>query len=42
VSEFGVPTSRGMAHTQPQGWTHGGLSETEAAAITARMAAEIR
>jgi len=42
ISEFGVPTSRGTAHTQPQGWGHGGLSEDEAAAITARMAAEIR
>ena len=42
ISEFGVPTSRGSAHLQPQGWNHGGLNEAEAAAINARLAAEIR
>ena len=42
ISEFGVPTSRGVAHLQPQGWNHGGLDETQAAAINARLAAEIR
>ena len=42
ISEFGVPTSRGNAHAQPQGWDHGGLNENEAAAIDARLAAEIR
>lgn len=42
ISEFGVPTSRGSAHAQPQGWNHGGLSERESAVIYARMAAEIR
>lgn len=41
ISEFGVPTSRGNAHLQPQGWHHGGLSEEEAATINARLAAEI-
>ena len=42
ISEFGVPSSRGMAHLQPQGWNHGGLSEAEQAEITVRMAKEIR
>jgi hypothetical protein len=42
IAEFGVPTSRGNAHLQPQGWNHGGLDEREAAAINARLAAEIR
>jgi tetratricopeptide (TPR) repeat protein len=42
IAEFGVPTSRGNAHLQPQGWSHGGLNEVEAAAINARLAAEIR
>lgn len=42
ISEFGLPTSRGTAHLQPQGWHHGGVSEQEAAALNARMAAEIR
>lgn len=42
ISEFGVPTSRASAHAQPQGWNHGGLNEREAAAIDARLAAEIR
>ena len=42
IAEFGVPTSRGMAHKQPQGWNHGGLNEREAAAIDVRLASEIR
>jgi hypothetical protein len=42
IAEFGVPTSRGDAHLQPQGWDHGGHDEAEAAAINARLAAEIR
>ncbi len=29
VGETGVPTSRGLAHFQPQGLNHGGASETE-------------
>ena len=41
ISEFGVPTSRGVAHLQPQGWNHGGLSEDEAAAVMVRLAREI-
>ena len=42
IAEFGVPTSRGNAHLQPQGFNHGGLDEREAAAMNARLAAEIR
>jgi hypothetical protein len=42
ISEFSVPTSRGVAHLHPQGWNHGGLNETDAAVINARLAAEIR
>jgi len=29
IGEFGVPTSRGIAHQQPQGINHGGMSEDE-------------
>ncbi len=42
IAEFGVPSSRGLAHWQPQGLTHGGLDERAHAAVTARLAAEIR
>ncbi len=42
VSEFGIPTSRGVARVQPQGLNHGGHDEKEAAAMDARLAAEIR
>ena len=42
VAEYGVPSSRGMAHLQPQGWSHGGHDELEMAAIDARLTREIR
>ncbi len=42
ISEFGVPSSRGLAHRQPQGLHHGGLDERGQAAADARLAAEIR
>lgn len=42
IAEFGIPTSRGNAHVQPQGWHHGGVSERDAGAANARLAAEIR
>ncbi len=42
VSEYGVPSSRGDAHWQPQGWNHGGHDETAMAAIDARLTREIR
>ena len=35
ISEYGVPSSRGIGHFQPQGWNHGGHSETEQAVIDA-------
>ncbi|MFN0178854.1 MAG: tetratricopeptide repeat protein [Gemmatimonadales bacterium] len=41
ISEYGVPSSRGNAHHQPQGWHHGGHSETEQAAINARLTRDI-
>ncbi|HET6372638.1 MAG TPA: tetratricopeptide repeat protein [Candidatus Polarisedimenticolia bacterium] len=41
IAEFGVPTSRGIAHHQPQGWHHGGHTETEQGEIDARMFEEI-
>jgi len=42
ISEYGVPSSRGNAHLQPQGWDHGGHDETGMAAIDARLTREIR
>jgi hypothetical protein len=42
LSEYGVPSSRGVAHLQPQGWHHGGHDETAMAAIDARLTREIR
>ena len=42
VAEYGVPSSRGLAHLQPQGWHHGGHDEAAMAAIDARLTREIR
>ncbi|MFL5402310.1 MAG: tetratricopeptide repeat protein [Gemmatimonadales bacterium] len=42
IAEYGVPSSRGTAHLQPQGWHHGGHDEAEMAAIDARLTREIR
>jgi hypothetical protein len=42
IAEYGVPSSRGLAHLQPQGWTHGGHDEADMAAIDARLTREIR
>ncbi|HSR92953.1 MAG TPA: hypothetical protein VLK88_16735 [Gemmatimonadales bacterium] len=42
IAEYGVPSSRGLAHLQPQGWNHGGLDETEMARIDARLTREIK
>ncbi|MEP6571932.1 MAG: hypothetical protein ABJD11_04525 [Gemmatimonadota bacterium] len=42
ISEYGVPSSRGVAHLQPQGWNHGGHDEVEMAGIDARLTREIR
>ena len=41
ISEYGVPSSRGIAHLQPQGWHHGGHSEQEQAEINARLTRDI-
>lgn len=41
ISEYGVPSSRGVAHLQPQGWNHGGLSEQQQAAANARLTRDI-
>ncbi len=37
IAEFGVPTSRGISHHQPQGWHHGGHTEKQQGAIDLRM-----
>jgi hypothetical protein len=42
IAEYGVPSSRGLAHLQPQGWHHGGHDEVEMAHIDARLSREIQ
>jgi hypothetical protein len=42
IAEYGVPSSRGVAHLHPEGWSHGGHDEHEMAAIDARLTREIR
>jgi tetratricopeptide (TPR) repeat protein len=37
IAEFGVPTSRGIAHLQPEGQHHGGHTEDEQGKIDARL-----
>ena len=41
ISEYGVPSSRGIGHFQPQGWNHGGLTEDQQASIDARLTRDI-
>lgn len=41
ISEYGVPSSRGNAHLQPQGWHHGGHDERAQADINARLTRDI-
>ena len=41
IAEVGVPTSRGIAHHQPQGWHHGGHTEMEQGEIDARLMEDI-
>jgi hypothetical protein len=41
IAEYGVPTSWGIAHFNPQGWHHGGHTEAESAEINARLTREI-
>ena len=42
VAEYGVPSSRGVSHLQPEGMHHGGHDEQEMAAIDVRLTREIR
>ena len=42
IAEFGMSTSRGIAHVQPQGWHHGGMDEREAMRLDAAMLRTIR
>lgn len=37
IAEFGMSTSRGVAHVQPEGWHHGGHDEREAMEVSARL-----
>jgi Tfp pilus assembly protein PilF len=41
ISEYGVPSSRGIGHFQPQGWNHGGLSDQQQALVDARLTRDI-
>lgn len=41
IAEYGVPSSRGDAHLQPQGWDHGGHDESAMARIDARLTREL-
>jgi hypothetical protein len=41
VGEYGVPTSRGISHLQPQGLHHGGASDREQGAQIARLLEDI-
>jgi tetratricopeptide (TPR) repeat protein len=42
VAEFGISTSRGVAHLQPDGWHHGGLDERDQGRLVGRMLRNIR
>ncbi len=42
IAEYGVPSSRGISHLQPEGMNHGGHDERGMAAIDARLTREIR
>src|SRR5205809_765297 len=41
IGETGVPSSRGIAHLQPQGWNHGGHTERAQGEIDARLMMDI-
>lgn len=41
IAEFGVPTSRGIAHLQPEGQHHGGHNSIEQGKIDARLFRDI-
>jgi hypothetical protein len=42
IAEYGVPSSRGIAHLHPHGWGHGGHDERAMAAVDTRLSREIR
>ncbi|TMQ58461.1 MAG: hypothetical protein E6K75_05320, partial [Candidatus Eisenbacteria bacterium] len=42
IGEFGVPTSRGVAHLQPQGLNHGGMSEEEQGKADVRLLEDLQ
>ena len=42
IAEYGVPSSRGIAHLEPQGWHHGGHDEQGMASVDARLTREIQ
>ena len=42
VAEFGISTSRGIAHVQPEGWNHGGNDERAQGELVGRMMGAIR
>src|SRR5207248_9141331 len=42
IAEYGVPSSRGVSHLQPEGMDHGGHDEAHMAAVDARLTREIR
>lgn len=42
IAEYGVPSSRGVSHLQPEGMHHGGHDEREMAAVDVRLSREIR
>ncbi len=37
IAEFGISTSRGIAHLQPEGWHHGGHDEREQGELLSRL-----
>lgn len=41
IAEFGIPTSRDIAHVHPAGWHHGGHSDREQGAINGRLMRDI-
>ena len=42
IAEYGVPSSRGLAHLQPEGMHHGGHDERSMADIDVRLTRDIR
>jgi len=42
IGEYGLPTSWGVAHIHPEGWSNGGLTEADQAAALTRMTRNIR